>query len=194
MSRREYHVDLTTGGTTYVPGKDGAIKTYLNAVPYDHILTMTLPYIGRYTMGCNDEDNPETVARNTVVRLGISASSNVGARLITEIKEKILSVLPLLGSSSAQPSKSLTSADLPNTFNTKFDNPFTEVLYPKLLISHQLSSSTDREQDENPLSNRKKKHNSTHTHLTTKSHHTTFSTHFFSPFSSSHQTSVQLRD
>ena len=154
----EYGIDLTSNGTMYAAGGEGKTKKYLNAVLYDHIVSMTLPCIGKYKIGYNDGENPEIVAKNTIIKLGISPCTDVGANLVIAIKKAIMAEIPSLSSSSSSSSSSASSSalqssspdSLPPIFNNVSKSPFDDVL---CLTGPQ----PDPEEHDSPLSIRKYK-------------------------------------
>lgn len=147
-----YGIDLTSKGFMYADGKEGKTKKYLNAVLYDHIVTMTLPYLGEYKIGYNDGDNPEIVAKNAIIKLGISPCSDTGAELVVAIKKAIMDRIPSLSSSSSSSSasalQSSTPESLPAVFTNVSMNPIEEALFPA-------DSQPDPEEGSGPLSMRK---------------------------------------
>lgn len=142
-SEREYSVDLTSRGFMYAGGnKEGPVKKYLHAALYDHVVSMTLPYIGKYKVGYNDGENPETVAENAIVKLGISPRSEVGAELVPAITRAILSSVTTVSSAA---SSSNSPVALPKEFRKIAQNPFKSVF---------CSTGTKEVDDNNPLSSR----------------------------------------
>lgn len=144
-SEREYSVDLTSRGFMYAGGnkEEGPVKKYLHAALYDHVVSMTLPYIGKYKVGYNDGENPETVAENAIVKLGISPRSEVGAELVPAITRAILSGIATVSSAA---SSSNSPVSLPKEFRKITQNPFKNVF---------CSTGTKEEVGDNdPLSSR----------------------------------------
>ena len=157
----EYGVDLTSKGTVYAAGGEGKTKKYLNAVLYDHIVNMTLPYIGKYRVGYNDGDNVEIVAKNAVIKLGVSPCTEVGAELVVTIISAIKTEVPSLSSSSSSSSSTQQSnspESLPQTFKNIFKSPFDDAFYVT-------GPQPNPEEDDNPLSLRKNNNNLKLSHL-----------------------------